>query len=150
MSTVAPPKVDIIVHLEYFLFHSRSPSLYLHIYLMSHLSLPLFLCIFIGVWKYWREMGCKKKSQFSFKLTMTLGTILLFLIEAHMHTIRKELIECTMYMPCTSHRPGRARQSNGTHPTDTHNHYSDAKFFFFCYSLLLWRIVFFFIVTQFC
>lgn len=98
MSTAGrSPKVNIIIGFHQVILASNN------IYANGMQSCRL-LCTPPACRQHCREeVGCKK-SQFSFKLTMTLGTILLFLIEAHIHDL-KEFIECTCHTHITL-RPG--------------------------------------------
>lgn len=74
--------------------------------------LSFTLKVFFSAVVHWGS-GCKK-SRFSFTLTMTLGTIILFLIEAHRHTIRKNLSNVRATHTNTHITQTRTR-SNETH-----------------------------------
>lgn len=74
----------------------------------------------------------RKKSQFSFKLTMTLGTILLFLIEAHTHDLK-----ANGTYPQTYHTQTRTCYTiHWNAPTDTHNYYNRCTVVFVIFCVL--------------
>lgn len=74
----------------------------------------------------------RKKSQFSFKLTMTLGTILLFLIVAHTHDLK-----ANGTYPQTYHTQTRTCYTiHWNAPTDTHNYYNRCTVVFVIFCVL--------------